>query len=165
MDQNTEHPLTRHTEHPLTRLISWYCGEYERSKEDNLDLSPMDFHRKCGLSIQCPHSWRIVDSIKCVLDSFEVERSVVIIFSSTIAYKELHTILGDSVQYFSWHEVFTGMHIARTDVRYINRVKTLLSQADITFFIDPPAIPEVVDQVRGQAVNALVLLSGSGINE
>ena len=154
-----------HTEHPLTKLISCYCGEYDRLKEANLDLSPIDFHRKCGLSIQCPHSWKIVDSIKCVRDSFTSQRTVVIIFSSTSAYKILHSILGDSVQYFSWHEVFTGMHIARTDVRYINRVKTLLSQADITFFIDPPAIPEVIDQVRGQAVNGLILLSGTGINE
>lgn len=150
---------------PLTQLISLYCSQYESLREDNLDLQPLAFHRRYGLSINVPHTWNILSSIHSVIvDSVCDTSNTVIIFGSSESYRKMYNVLKDMVKYFSWHEVFTGIHTASTDVRYIQRVKQLLGAATLTFFVDPPPLPEVVDQVCGQTANCLVILSGGGVS-
>lgn len=148
--------------HPLTQMIALYCSQYERLREDNLDLQPMTFQKRYGLVIHAPHSWDILLSVAHVISGMEPSKKVVIIFGSTESYRRIHDTLQDGPQYFSWHEIFTGIHTASTDVRYLQRSKELLSGADVTFFLDPPSIPEVMDQACGQTVNCLVILSGGG---
>jgi hypothetical protein len=151
--------------HPLTRIIEKYCDEYEELRDGHLDLAPIHFHRTFGLVVQCPYTWNILDSVKHIIESFSAAHKIIVIFSGTAAYRKIHPALGDGIQYLSWHEIFTGMHVAQTDVRYIQRSKQILGDADLIFFIDPPALPEVVDQVRGHTTGGLVILSGSGTNE
>lgn len=145
--------------HPLTQLVKMYCSQYEVLREENLDLQPMMFHKRYGLSIHVPRTWDILSTIEQVVES-SVDSKIVIIFGSTDSYRKIYNVLQEKVQYFSWHEIFTGIHTATTDVRYIARSKALLSDADITFFVDPPSMPEVLDQVCGQTTRCLVILAG-----
>lgn len=147
--------------HPLTQIVELYCDQYEVLKEANLDGPPMSFHKRFGLVAHVPHSWDVMAAIEHIVTSSS-EPKIVIIFGSTESYRKIYDALADRVQYFSWHEIFTGIHTASTDVRYIQRSKQLLSEADITFFVDPPSIPEVMDQVRGQTTKCLVVLSSGG---
>lgn len=155
--------MTNVAEHPLTQMISLYCQQYESLREANLDLGHQSFHRRFGLGVQAPDGWGVLDSVKHVIDGCK-DKQVVVIFSSTKAYQLIRMKLGDDVKYISWHEIYTGMHVAHSDARYIQRVKGLLD-ANLVFFIDPPMIPEVLDQVRGQTTGGLVVLSGSGLPE
>lgn len=148
--------------HPLIRMVELYCSQYDALREDNLDLPPLTFHKRYGLVIRAPHTWDILSSITRVVNSTP-DSKVVIIFGSTDAYRKMHAVLDERVRYFSWHEIFTGIHTASTDVRYIQKSKQLLSDADITFFVEPPSLPEVMDQVCGQTANCLVVLSGGGV--
>ena len=155
-----------HTEeelHPLTRVIGMYCDQYGLLREDNLDLPPLTFHKRYGLALDVPNSWNILASMEYVIDNLTGGLKIVVIFGSTESYRKIHNVLQDKVRYFSWHEIFTGIHTASTDIRYIQRVKQLLIDADFTFFVDPPSLPEVMDQVCGQTVNCLVVLSGGGV--
>ena len=145
--------------HPLTQMVELYCSQYEALREANLDLQPMMFHKRYGLSVYAPRTWDILSTIEQVVKKFASSK-MVIIFGSTDSYRKMYNILQEKVQYFSWHEIFTGIHTATTDVRYIKRSKQLLSEADITFFVDPPSMPEVMDQVCGQTANCLIILSG-----
>ena len=149
-------------EHPLTQMIGLYCDQYPLLREDNLDLQPMTFHKRYGLVVQAPHNWNILTSVKHVILTRDSVKTVVI-FGSTDSYHKIHKELEDKVQYFSWHEIFTGIHTASTDVRYFQKATQLLADARLTFFFDPPSIPEVMDQVCGQTVNCLVVLSGGGV--
>jgi hypothetical protein len=149
--------------HPLTQMIQMYCNQYDDLRENNLDLQPMLFHKRHGLSVHAPLSWNILPPVDCVVSKIQIQKAtakVVVIFGSTEAYRKIYSVMQDRVQYFSWHEIFTGIHTTSTDVRYIQRSKQLLSDADVTFFIDPPSMPEVMDQVCGQTTNCLVVLSG-----
>lgn len=148
----------------LTNLILDYCRSYEELRENNLSLEPIAFHRKYGLSVHIPANWDLIASLFSVVSGInsESKKKIVVIFGSTVDYCRINEALGDLVQYFSWHEIFTGMHTAATDIRYIQRSKALLSEADFTFFIDPPAVPEVMNQVCGQTHNCLVILAGGG---
>jgi len=150
--------------HPLTSLIERYCNEYENLRETHLDLPSISFHRICGLNVQSPEGWNVLESVKSTIDSFSEAHKIVIIFSSTAAYRKIHSLLGDKTHYLSWHEIFTGMHIAQQDVRYIQRSKQILGDADLVFFLNPPALPEVLDQVRGQTSGALIILSGGELD-
>lgn len=145
--------------HPLTRTIQTYCEQYDTLREENLSLEPVMFHRRFGLVIKVPPTWNLLNSIQSVINTL-AGKSIVVIFGSTDHYRAIHNVLGDSVNYFSWHEIFTAIHTASSDMRYIQRTKHLLAEADYTFFIDPPSIPEVMDQVCGQTMNCLVVLSG-----
>jgi len=158
-------PIESIAAHPLTQMIERYCDEYESIREANLSVQPIRFHREFGLNLEVPVGWDVLGSVKHVIDSFAPSHKIVVLFSSTNAYRKLYSVLGDRVLFFSWHEIFTGMHLAQMDMRYIQRSKKILAEADLTFFIDPPDVPEVMDQVRGQAAGGLVILSGSGINE
>lgn len=144
---------------PLTQMLELYCSQYESLREENLDLQPMAFHKRYGLAIQTPHNWNVLSSVEYVIGNRRAWKAV-IIFGSTESYRKIYEVLQDKVQYFSWHEIFTGIHTASTDVRYIQRAKQLLTEADLTFFLDPPSIPEVMDQVCGQTANCLIVLSG-----
>jgi len=149
--------------HPLTEMIKLYCDQYSNLREENLDLEPVTFHRRFGLAIQTPHNWDVLGSIKFIVDNIPDSQKVVIIFGSTDSYRKMSESLHERIQYFSWHEIYTGIHTASTDHRYIQKAKQLLADADYTFFIDPPSLPEVMDQVCGQTVNCLVVLSGVGV--
>ncbi len=148
--------------HPLTQLVELYCGQYDALREANLDLQPMLFHKRYGLAVHAPNTWNILSSMEQIVNS-HTESNLVVIFGSTDSYRKMYGVLQDKVKYFSWHEIFTGMQTAATDVRYIQRSKQLLSDADITFFVDPPSMPEVLDQVCGQTTNCLIVLSGGGV--
>ncbi len=151
--------------HPLTNIIERYCDEYENTlRENHLDLPNIAFHRTYGLSIQSPEIWNVLGSVKNIVDSFSEAHKIVIIFSSTVAYRKIHHLIEDRVQYLSWHEIFTGMHIVQQDVRYIQKSKQMLGEADLVFFLNPPALPEVLDQVKGQTSGALIVLSGGDLN-
>lgn len=160
----TDTPLKNQSKN-LTAMIKQYICEYAELCEDNLDLPPLMFHKRYGLAIHVPQTWNALLSVEEIVKAPDfVTGSVVIIFGSTEAYRRIHDTLGDkNVQYFSWHEIFTGIHTASTDVRYIQRAIQLLTEADLTFFLDPPAIPEVMDQVFGQTANCLIILSGGGM--
>lgn len=148
----------------LTKMIELYCSQYDNLQEEHLDLQPLTFNKRYGLVVQAPHNWDVLLSVKCVVDKYALKvAKIVLIFGSTESYRKMYRVLEDKVQYFSWHEIFTAIHTASTDVRYIQRTKQLLAEADLTFFLDPPSIPEVMDQVCGQTVNCLVVLSGGGV--
>ncbi len=148
--------------HPLTQMIALYCSQYHDLRENNLDLQPMTFHRKYGLVIQAPNNWNILSAAKHVIEEATGPK-IVVIFGSTDSYHKIYKELDDKVQYLSWHEIFTGIHTAASDVRYLRRSKELLSDAHLTLFLDPPSIPEVMDQVYGQTSNCLIVLSGGGV--
>jgi len=151
-------------EAPLTTLIKQYCSEYESLRDNNLDLPHISFHRSYGLTVDSPESWGVLNSVKSVIDSFLEVRKIVVIFSSTVAYKKIYDFIGEKVRYLSWHEIFTGMHVAQQDVRYIQKSKQILGDSDLTFFLNPPPLPEVINQVKGQTVGALIILSGGDLD-
>ncbi len=149
---------------PLTQMLEMYCDNYDTLRDENLDLQPMMFHKNYGLSIRVPQSWDILSSIAHLVDRLALDsKKVVVIFGSTDSYRKMYDALKDKVRYFSWHEVFTGMHTSSTDVRYIKKSKQLLSDASVTFFVDPPPMSEVMDQICGQTTNCLIVLSGGGV--
>lgn len=150
--------------HPLTQIIELYCSEYSTLREDNLDLQPMGFQKNYGLTVEVPYSWDVLSSVKYIVDNRSDKFSkIAVIFGITASYRKIYDVLQDKVEYFSWHEINTGIHAASTDIRYIHKVKRLLSESDLTFFLDPPSMPEILDQVCGQALNCLIVLSGGGI--
>lgn len=160
--------MTDMTGHPLTKMIDLYCAQYPALRETNLELSSLAFHQLYGLTLQVPRTWDVLPAIKEVLENNEYLASrekIVVIFGSTGAYRKLHKVFEERVTYFSWHEIFTGMHIAPSDIRYIQRAKAMLDSSDLTLFIDPPPVAEVMDQVRGQAAGALIIIAGAGTNE
>ena len=148
--------------HPLTSMITMYCQQYAKLREDNLDLPPLAFHRSHGLMVHAPINWNILESVDHVIDTRHHE-NVVVIFGSSESYRKIHDVLKEGVSYLSWHEIFTGIHTASTDIRYLARSKQLLSTSGLTFFLDPPSIPEVMDQVCGLTANCLIVLSGGGV--
>ncbi len=152
-------------DHPLTQMIRMYIEQYPDLREENLDLQPIAFHRRYGLSVQAPYKWDILSSVKhVVVDTpMALHPRTVVIFGSTESYHKIYKELGESVRYLSWHEIFTGIHTAATDVRYFQKSKEMLAEANLTFFLDPPAIPEIMDQVRGHTSNCLIVLSGGGV--
>lgn len=149
--------------HPLTQMIKMYCDQYHDLREGNLDLQPMAFHRRYGLAVQAPHSWNILTAVKHVINEETIGPKIVVIFGSTESYHKIYKELQDQVNYLSWHEIFTGIHTAATDVRYFQKSKEMLTEAGLTFFLDPPDIPEVMNQVCGQTTNCLIVLSGGGV--
>lgn len=154
--------------HPLTQMLDLYCAQYPVFRDNNLDLQSLAFHKRFGLAIQVPFGWDVLSSVKYLLSENEFLTSrdkIIVVFGSTTAYRKIHAVLGDSVQYLSWHEIYTGMHIASTDARYIQRARALLDKSDLILFIDPPHLPEVLDQVRGQTTGALIVITGAGTNE
>ena len=150
--------------HPLSTLIQHYICEYENLRENNLDLMHLAFHRKFGLLLRCPFGWDILGAIKNAIKDLTTKK-IVVIFSSTIAYREIYSVLGDGIKYFSWHEIFTGMNVVGRDVRYIQRITAILAESDFVFFINPPSLPEVIDQVAGQTSGGLVVISGNEVQD
>ncbi len=149
--------------HPLTQLLMKYCEEYPDCKDQHLDLPNQAFHQQFGLAIQVPSSWPVLESMKHVLEANSFQRSKTAIIFSTIAdYQNLHEAFGgDDIQYFSWHELFSGLHLANTDIRHIRKVKNMLTEASYVFFLDPPeAISTVLEHVRGFTNGCLVILGG-----
>lgn len=145
-------------EHPLKSLLDLYISEYENDREEHLDLSSLQFHRTRGLTLTIPQRWPLLEVLNSILEESSSSK-VVMIFSTAAAYRELFNVFDDRVEYISWYEIFTGMQVASTDIRHIQRIKTILSQADLTFFIDPPSsLHNVTDQVRGYTENCLVVI-------
>lgn len=148
-------------DHPLTTLLHQYCVEYDNLRENNFELSNQNFHRKYGLIIHCPEHWEMIQSVHYVATECLSARKVVLIYSTTFMYRALYLLFGDSAQYFSWHEVNTGIQVVQTDSRYIGKIKGVLSDANLTFFLDPPVdVPHVLDHIRGWTPGNLVILSG-----
>ena len=144
-------------EHPLTQLVELYCDEYPALREKYLDLPSLQFHRDFGLLVKAPETWPVYKAIEVAVNKFT---NTIIIYSAASSYRDLYEKFGDDVKYFSWHEVYTGMMIARSDVRSVHRIKGLLAEARLTIFLDPPnALPEVIDQVRGFSNGCLMVLS------
>ena len=141
-------------------LIIDYVKSQDAFHEENLDLSNRIFHREYGLTIHLPRSWSYLEVLLKVIQ--EVSKKTLIIFPSTAAYRRLYEDLEPArnlLTYISWHEIYTGMQMASSDVRYMQRAKTILSDAELTFFLDPPPFPELIDQVRGHTNGCLVILS------
>lgn len=157
--------MTENNEHPLTQIVRMYIDQYPDLREENLDLQPLTFHKKYGLVVCAPHTWNILASAKQVIEDISGPGmpKIVVIFGSTESYHKIYKELQDRVEYLSWHEIFTGIHTASTDIRYFQKSKELLVEANLTFFLDPPAIPEIMNQVYGQTTNCLVVLSGGGV--
>lgn len=152
------------SEQILFDLIKRYCEDYAVLRENNLDLSNVAFHRRYGLFLQVPASWALLEIAVSVLKSSEKPNNMVV-FSSSSSYRYLYDTLpqDDTMQFLSWHEIFSAMHTASTDARYVQKIKLMLSSADLVLFVDPPSITEVLDQVRGFVSGCLVVLS-KGIN-
>lgn len=140
-------------------LLKKYIKESRQNREENLDLNNLMFHQKYGLVMQLPHNWSY-NLLKIIQDTTE---KTLIIFPSTAKYRILYEEIGEALTYISWHEIYTGMQMTPSDVRYIQRAKAILADAELTFFLDPPLLPELIDQVRGYTNGCLVVLSiGNG---
>lgn len=147
----------------IKELLHEHIKNSHAQREENLDLNNLMFHRKYGMSIQLPSNWSYMDALLDVLNTSSQKKSL-IIFPSTVMY---HTIykrvedegLGGNLSYVSWHEIYTGMQMTSSDVRHMQRTKALLMDSELTFFLDPPPMVELVDQVRGHTNGCLMVLS------
>jgi hypothetical protein len=147
-------------DHPLTKIMQHHCLEYDALRDNNFELSNQNFHRKYGLIIHCPEHWEVIKTVHYVVSTLPLCK-VALVYSTTQIYRALYTLFGESAQYFSWHEVNTGIHAVQTDTRYIDKIKGILSNADLTFFLDPPSdVPYILDNVRGWSPGNLIILSG-----
>lgn len=147
--------------HPMGDLLFQYCREYQSLRDENLDLPNVEFHRRFGLSVHAPQSWPTVRIGAALWERVKnTMPKLVLIFSSTSSYQELHKYFGDSVEYCSWYEIYTAMQMSGSDVRHIHRTKKILSDASLVIFFDPPsAVSEVVDQVRSCVLGCLLLIA------
>lgn len=150
-------------------LLHQYIVENHRSREDNLDLNNLMFHRRFGLVVRLPHNWSYMDALIKTMKSSTASK-ILIIFPSTMMYHILYKAVDEStidgeeyiahgLTYISWHEIYTGMQMTSSDVRYMQRAKAILANAELTFFIDPPPLPELMDQIQGHTNGCLVVLS------
>lgn len=147
-------------DHPLSLMMQMYCSQYSALREENLDINNnVVFHRKYGLQVHVP-DWPVLKSVHYITSVRKKNfPKIVVIFSSTEAYMEIFSVLNTSVEYMSWQEIYAGMQMASTDIRDFHKVKGLLNSSDLTFFINPPPLREVIDQVRDCSNGCLIMIS------
>ncbi len=161
----------------MSSLLCEYIKEWRVQREENLDLNNQMFHRRYGLVIQLPNSWSYMNAIVRIMQGVEPGSQesewpsisetgkILIIFPSTAMYRTLDKEIGEmsNLDYLSWQEIYTGMQMASNDVRYMQRTKIILGKAQLTLFLEPPPLPELIDQVRGLTGGCLIVLSrGNG---
>lgn len=145
--------------HPLTLMLQLYCSQYASLREDHLDMNNnLAFQRQYGLEMRVP-DWPVLECVKYLVMTRKDFSKIIVIFSSTQAYGDIYAALERRVEYISWQEIFAGMQIANMDIRDFQKVRGLLESSDLTLFMDPPPLRDVVDQVRGCTNGCLVMLS------
>ncbi len=159
MNEDDEHRAgLQVVEHPLCEMLKLYCGQYNALREEHLDLQNLEFHRRYGLYLHVPASWPVLESMNYIVRNSRISKTVVI-FSSATSYRKVFDLLENDVKYCSWHEIFTAMQLASTDIRHVQRVKTMLNDAELIIFVDPPtSLTDLLDQVRNYATGCLVIL-------
>lgn len=167
-------------DHPLISLLKHYYDNWSTDDDANTLL----FQKQYGLSMDIPSNWPYIDGVtiltKCALDdllNFEANKavrdsstmirhrwdatSVVIIYPSCKIYSTIYERLGDqsSVKYISWHEIYVAMNTARDDNRELSRVRSMLSESQLTIFVGAPnGLPELADQVRKMCPGRLIII-------
>lgn len=154
--------MTTYSDHPLYSLLRHYFQMYSTYRENNLDLSHLSFHRRFGFCVKVPDDWNVVEILRDFIAETELN-NVLCIFNSTAKYQEVYKILNDKVKYISWQEIYTGMQVVNNDARYIQKAKGMLTEAGLIIFLNPPTMPEVVDQVRGHAAGCLIIVDQGDI--
>jgi uncharacterized protein YegP (UPF0339 family) len=85
--------------------------------------------------------------------------AVLIIYSDTANYRQIYEVLGNNAQYMAWTEIYTAMHRATEDVRLIQHVKDVISNAQLTIFMNAKAAArDVIEQVKKFADGCLIIL-------
>ncbi len=143
--------------HPLSLIMEQYLDDYDANRDENDHLSNLNFHKNYGLFINAPANWPHYLSIKNVTRRYPGK--VVLIYGSTINYKQAHEVINDSVSYISWPEIYVAIDRVNEDTRPIKRIKQILSESNLTIFVGAAsATPDVVDHVRSYCDKRLILL-------
>lgn len=149
---------TERVEHPLLFLLKQYCVDYRALRDANLELDNDRFHRKFGLSLGLPETWPILECINELYGTLR-DHKVVVVFPTTSLYRELYTLLGNDVTYYSWHEIYTSVHLSSHDVRTWHQIRATLQEATYVFFIKAlSAAPEVVSQIAANVNGCLITI-------
>lgn len=144
--------------HPLYDLLLSYYKDYHTYRELNEDLENNQFHIEHGLTIKVPSRWPLRGAIKHVVNSLGTEK-LLVIYSTSNVYRDMQKAIGDRAEYISWHEIFSAMRLTSSDATLMRRVRTKLSEASLTFFVDAPtSIMDVLDQVRGFSNGCLIVI-------
>ena len=143
---------------PIYNLLESYCAQYNELRERNDDISNLAFHRGHGLCLQVPQEWSLLDAVVDITKSKRF-KTVCIVYPTAVCFRDVDTLLDQAMtSYLSWHEVYTAMQMASSDIRHIKRVKSMLD-VELVIGLDPPALDGIEDQVRGCVAGCLLILS------
>jgi hypothetical protein len=145
------------TNHPLTDFLTFYYKCYAGFKQENPDLSNLDFHQKYGLYINGPVDWPYVDGIKELVDVAS-KGNIVIIYSSTDMYHKIYKGIGEDnrASYLSFADIFYAIH---RDQDALRGIKNRLSNSELVICAGTlTAADEVLTQIRGFCDGCLVML-------
>jgi len=151
--------------HPLTETLKQYILDFHDFKESHDELNNSDFNRLYGFTIDPPMGWPVGEALNAAALTAisQSYNNFVVVYSSTDVYNKAVEALDNlrldsrSVSYFSWHEFYSAAGRAAEDMTYLRRLKQLLQDADIVFFLGATsALNDVVDQIRASATGCLI---------
>lgn len=145
-------------QHPFIKQMIFYYRQYDALREECQSLSSYSFQSQEGLRMDVPSSWPITQAIRATCD-LVTKGAVLIIYSDTANYRQIYEVLGNNAQYMAWTEIYTAMHRATEDVRLIQHVKDVISNAQLTIFMNAKAAArDVIEQVKKFADGCLIIL-------
>ena len=143
----------------ITMALCTYFGESMDLRAEHEDISNLDFHRRFGFSMQIPEHWDVMYALSALLITIGdySARNMLIVYSTSVCYKNVFATLGDDATYISWHEIHTAMQISASDPSYIRRIRELLDHSDLTVVIDlPSTFSDVLNQIRASSSGCLI---------
>jgi len=151
--------------HPFTDMLKQYVIDFKDFKESHEERSNSDFNSLYGLSIDPPLGWPIAESLNAAMlvaisqgcNNFVVVYSSTEVYNKAVGAMENLNLDGKYVTFFSWHEFYSAAGRAAEDMTYIQRLKQLLREADLVFFLGAStALNDVVDQIKSSTTGCLI---------
>lgn len=145
------------TNHPFIQVLVYYYQSYDALREKYQSLSNRLFQTEYGFHLHAPNDWPYMNAVHAVCNI--AKGDVLIIYSNANSYREYYEILGDRASYMSWQEIYTDMHRSSLDARDIQRKKGIISESEVTFFLDASGVdPDILGFVKNCADNCLITL-------
>jgi len=161
------------TLHILSKILQFYYEEYPTLREDNQDLGNLDFHHRFGMRLSVPESWPVLETLKSIVSQEKLDP--LIVYSSTQVYRRVYShffsfsaqkmpgsstkaLDEDKTFFISWHEIYSAMQRAQSDMRFLRQINATLQNAGLVIVIDAAAyMSDVIDHIRVNTNGCLII--------
>lgn len=161
----------------LTEIFQQYYKDFQHIKDNNLDLSNVEFNRNYALLLSVPPEWDVdscvIDFINGSLDSLLYGAEINVVYDDfhgsdriDLFKSKIQTeIEGDvglhlSVSYINKSTLFEAIHRVRDNADVIQNLRKKLSEADLTIVLDWRSLDVVVkEHIEAYCTGCLIMVS------